>query len=72
MSKSTRYLGLDVHAETISAALAQGRTPVQNLGKVQNRAGAIKTLIDRAVLTGRSISAHGAAAQVVDLDVSAV
>ncbi len=48
MSKSTRYLGLDVHAETISAALAQGRTPVQNLGQVQNRTGAIKKLIDKA------------------------
>jgi transposase len=37
MGKSTRYLGLDVHAETISAALAEGRLKVQSLGEFPNR-----------------------------------
>ncbi len=29
MKQGTRYLGLDVHGETIAAALAEGRTPAQ-------------------------------------------
>ena len=32
MSKNTRYLGLDVHGETITAAVAAGRTPPESVG----------------------------------------
>jgi hypothetical protein len=31
MDKSTRYVGLDVHGETIAAALAGGRGEVRSL-----------------------------------------
>jgi transposase len=37
MSKGTRYLGLDVHAETITAAVAEGRKKVRSLGQFPNR-----------------------------------
>jgi transposase len=33
MSNCTRYLGLDVHAETITAAIAEGRGRIRSLGK---------------------------------------
>ena len=35
MRKSTRYLGLDVHAETITAAIAEGRRKVRSLGQIR-------------------------------------
>jgi len=37
MSNCTRYLGLDVHAETITAAIAEGRGQIRSLGKFPNR-----------------------------------
>jgi hypothetical protein len=43
MGKDTRYLSLDVHAETITAAIAEGRMKVRNLGQFPNRPEAIKT-----------------------------
>jgi hypothetical protein len=39
MSNCARYLGLDVHAETISAAIAEGRGKIRSLGKFPNEAG---------------------------------
>jgi hypothetical protein len=33
MSDCTRYLGRDVHAETITATIAEGRGPICSLGK---------------------------------------
>jgi hypothetical protein len=36
MSNCTRYLGLDVHAETITAAIAEGRRQIRSLGKLPN------------------------------------
>jgi len=47
MSKSTRYLGLDVHAETIAAAIAEGRKKVRSLGQLPNRPEAVRKLIDK-------------------------
>ena len=47
MSKNTRYLGLDVHAETITAALAEGRGKVRNLGQFPNRPEAVRKLIEK-------------------------
>jgi transposase len=47
MSNCTRYLGLDVHAETITAAIAEGRGQIRNLGKFPNRPDAVRKLIER-------------------------
>lgn len=47
MSKNTRYLGLDVHAETISAALAEDRLKVQSLGAFPNRPEGLRKFLDK-------------------------
>jgi transposase len=47
MSKGTRYLGLDVHAETITAAVAEGRKNVRSLGQIPNCLESLKKLIDK-------------------------
>lgn len=47
MTNCTRYLGLDVHAETISAAIAEGRAKIRSLGKLPNRPDAVRILIER-------------------------
>ena len=47
MSNCTRYLGLDVHAETISAAIAEGRGGIRSLGKFPNRPEAVRKLIEK-------------------------
>lgn len=46
MKRNTRYLGLDVHAETIAAAIAEGRGKVRSLGPLPNRPEAIRKLIN--------------------------
>lgn len=47
MSNCTRYLGLDVHAETITAAIAEGRGQIRSLGKFPNRPEAVRKLIEK-------------------------
>jgi len=47
MSNCTRYLGLDVHAETISAAIAEGRGKIRSLGKFPNCPEAVRKLIEK-------------------------
>jgi hypothetical protein len=47
MSNCTRYLGLDVHAETITAAIAEGRGRIRNLGKYPNRPEAVRKLLEK-------------------------
>ena len=47
MSKNTRYLGMDVHAETITAAIAEGRGRIRNLGKFPNRPEAVRKFIEK-------------------------
>ena len=47
MSNCTRYLGLDVHAETITAAIAEGRGKIRSLGKLPNRPEAVRKLIEK-------------------------
>jgi hypothetical protein len=37
MSNCTRYLGLNVHAETLTAAIAEERGKIRSLGKFPNR-----------------------------------
>ena len=47
MEKNTRYVGLDVHADSISAAVAEGRRRVKALGKFPNTAEAVRKLIEK-------------------------
>lgn len=42
MAKSTRFVGLDVHAETIAVAVAEGRGQVRGLGTIPNRPEAVR------------------------------
>ena len=36
MAKNSRLVGLDVHAETIAVAVAEGRSQVRSLGTIAN------------------------------------
>jgi hypothetical protein len=47
MGKNTRYVGLDVHAETIAAAIAEGRGQVRSLGEFANRAESVRKFIEK-------------------------
>jgi len=46
MGKSIRFVGLDVHAETIAVAVAEGRE-VRSLGVIPNRAEAVRRLLGK-------------------------
>jgi hypothetical protein len=39
MAKNARFVGLDVHAETIAVAVAEGRGKVEALGTAPRRCG---------------------------------
>jgi transposase len=48
MAKSIRYVGLDVHADTIAVAIAEGnRGEVRSLGTIRNRAEAVRKLVKK-------------------------
>jgi transposase len=47
VKKSVRYLGLDVHAETIAAAVAEADGEVRELGIIPNRLESIRRLIKK-------------------------
>lgn len=47
MSKFIRYVGLDVHAETIAVAICEGRGEARSLGTIPNRPEPIRKLIKR-------------------------
>ena len=48
VAKSIRYVGLDVHADTIAVAVAEGhRGEVRSLGIIPNRPGPVRRLIKR-------------------------
>ena len=48
MAKCIRYVGLDVHADTIAVAVAEGhRGEVRSLGTVRNRADAVRRLVKK-------------------------
>jgi transposase len=46
MSKGTVFVGMDVHAETIAVAVAEGRTEVRSLGTIANRPEAVRRLLE--------------------------
>ena len=47
MKKDSRFVGLDVHAETIAVAVAERGGAVRALGVIPNRAEAIRRLVKR-------------------------
>jgi transposase len=47
MKKDTRYVGLDVHAETIAVAVAETAGEVQSLGTIPNRPEPVRRLMKR-------------------------
>jgi transposase len=47
MSKNTRFVGMDVHADTIAVALAEGRDQVRSLGTIANRPEAVRRLLGK-------------------------
>ena len=47
MAKNTRFIGLDVHAETIAVAVAEGRGQVRSLGTIPNRGDAVERLLKK-------------------------
>src|SRR3979490_3288887 len=47
MKEKLRFLGLDVHAETIAVAIAEPEGEVRSLGTIPNRAESIRKLIKK-------------------------
>jgi transposase len=47
MMKTTRYVGLDVHAQTIAAAMGTGYGKTQSLGQFPNRPEAVRKFIEQ-------------------------
>jgi hypothetical protein len=45
MKEKLRFLGLDVHAETITAAIAEPDGEIRSLGTIANREDSIRKLI---------------------------
>jgi len=52
MGKHIRFVGLDVHAQTISAAVAEPDGEVRSFGTIPNRPEAIARLIKKLGLPG--------------------
>ena len=47
MKEKVRFLGMDVHAETIAVAVAEANGEVRSLGTIANRAEAIRKLVQK-------------------------
>jgi hypothetical protein len=47
MVKSTRFVGLDVHSETIAAAIGDGYGKARSLGQFVNRPEAVRKFIEQ-------------------------
>lgn len=47
MSKDTRYIGLDLHAETITVAVAETSGEIRALGKIPNRPESIARMVKK-------------------------
>jgi transposase len=47
MKEKVRFLGLDVHAETIAVAIAEAGGTVRSLGTIANREDAVRKLVKK-------------------------
>jgi transposase len=47
MARIARFVGMDVHAETIAVAIAEGRSTPRSLGTIPNRPEAVRKLIGK-------------------------
>jgi transposase len=47
MGRSIRFVGLDVHAETIAVAVAEGRSEARSLGVIPNRPEAVRRVLGK-------------------------
>lgn len=47
MGKTTRYVGMDVHAATIAVAMVDGRGVARSLATIENRPEAVRQLIKK-------------------------
>jgi len=47
MAKNTRFVGMDVHAETIAVAIVEGRNTARSIGTIPNRPEAVRKLIGK-------------------------
>ena len=47
MKEKVRFLGLDVHAETIAVAIAEPNGDVRSLGTIPNRVESIRKMIKK-------------------------
>jgi transposase len=51
MKEKLRFLGLDVHAETIAVAIAEPDGEVRSRGTIPNRAESLRKLVKKLVPT---------------------
>ncbi|MGC2209700.1 MAG: hypothetical protein WA532_06265 [Candidatus Korobacteraceae bacterium] len=47
MKKKIRFVGLDVHAETIAVAVAEPNGEVRSLGTISNREESVRKLVNK-------------------------
>jgi len=60
MKEKVRFLGLDVHAETIAVAVAEPEGKVRSLGTIPNRAESIRKLIKKLGPAAKLIACYEA------------
>ena len=53
MKENVRFLGLDVHAETIAVAVAEADGEVRSLGTIANRAESVRKLVKKLGAGGK-------------------
>lgn len=58
MTEVTKYIGLDIHKETVAVAIAEGErgSEVRYLGPIPNEGGSIRKLVKRLADRGATLS----------------